>query len=57
MTAPSMTTPALADPSQADPVSAQSQVISARPGAQVFNPVPKGFYDHLSFSFDMGKGR
>lgn len=31
--------------------------ISDRSGQVVFSPAPKGFYDHLGFSFDMARGK
>jgi NAD(P)-dependent dehydrogenase (short-subunit alcohol dehydrogenase family) len=38
-------------------VAAQAAAIASRADEQVFQPVPSGFYDHLGFSFGMGKTR
>jgi NAD(P)-dependent dehydrogenase (short-subunit alcohol dehydrogenase family) len=37
-------------------VASKRDAIADRSGQHVFSPVPRGFYDHLGFSFDMARG-
>lgn len=38
-------------------VARKSEAIFDRSHQEVFSPVPKGFYDHLGYSFDMARGK